>query len=146
MLIAHDMYFELAKSTFSNTEGGIIGLAFNPITSALLAATNARPGAIQGIDESPSFWIEQTYSWTNEADDEVVDKFISEFNTKVRERLEPMGVLYPFYYLNEADIGQPVFESYPDGNLDRLKEIRAKYDPGRVFTNLMPGGFKVAAA
>ncbi|KAJ0384486.1 hypothetical protein COL922a_008303 [Colletotrichum nupharicola] len=123
MLIAHDMYFELAKSTFSNTEGGIIGLAFNPITSALLAATNARP-----------------------ADDEVVDKFISEFNTKVRERLEPMGVLYPFYYLNEADIGQSVFESYPDGNLDRLKEIRAKYDPGRVFTDLMPGGFKVAAA
>ncbi|KAE9578544.1 hypothetical protein CGMCC3_g5561 [Colletotrichum fructicola] len=146
MLIAHDMYFELAKSTFSNTEGGIIGLAFNPITSALLAATNARPGAIQGIDESPSFWIEQTYSWTNEADDKVVDNFISEFNTKVRERLEPMGVLYPFYYLNEADIGQPVFESYPDGNLDRLKEIRAKYDPGRVFTDLMPGGFKVSAA
>ncbi|KAF4900276.1 Bifunctional solanapyrone synthase [Colletotrichum viniferum] len=146
MLIAHDMYFELAKSTFSNTEGGIIGFAFNPITSALLAATNAQPGAIQGIDESPSFWIEQTYSWTNEADDKVVDNFISEFNTKVRERLEPMGVLYPFYYLNEADIGQPVFESYPDGNLDRLKEIRAKYDPGRVFTDLMPGGFKVSAA
>ncbi|KAF0318916.1 hypothetical protein K4K61_002830 [Colletotrichum sp. SAR11_59] len=146
MLIAHDMYFELAKSTFSNTEGGIIGFAFNPITSALLAATNAQPGAIQGIDESPSFWIEQTYSWTNEADDKVFDNFISEFNTKVRERLEPMGVLYPFYYLNEADIGQPVFESYPDGNLDRLKEIRAKYDPGRVFTDLMPGGFKVAAA
>ncbi|KAK2764690.1 FAD binding domain-containing protein [Colletotrichum kahawae] len=91
MLIAHDMYFELAKST-----------------------------------------------WTNEADDEVFDTFISKFNTKVRERLEPMGVLYPFYYLNEADIGQPVFESYPDGNLDRLKEIRAKFDPDRVFTVAAP--------
>ncbi|KAH0421950.1 FAD binding domain-containing protein [Colletotrichum camelliae] len=146
VLIAHDMYFELAKSTFNKTEGAIIGFAFNPITSAFLAATNAQPGSIQGIDESPSFWIEQIYSWTNEADDEVFDTFISEFNTKVRERLEPMGVLYPYYYLNEADIGQPVFESYPDGNLDRLKEIRAKYDPDRVFTDLMPGGFKVAAA
>ncbi|EXF78021.1 FAD binding domain-containing protein [Colletotrichum fioriniae PJ7] len=146
MLIAHDMYFELANATFKDTRGGIIGFAFNPITSAFLAATNARPGALQGIDESPACWIEQTYSWTDEADDQVFDTFISEFNTRVRERLEPMGALYPFYYLNEADVGQPVFESYPAGNLDRLKEIRNKYDPARVFTDLMPGGFKVADA
>ncbi|KAK1633646.1 FAD binding domain-containing protein [Colletotrichum phormii] len=146
MLIAHDMFFEVAKATFKETRGGIIGFAFNPITSAFLAATNARPGALQGIDESPACWIEQTYSWADEADDKIFDTFISELNTRVRERLESMGALYPFYYLNEADVGQPVFESYPEGNLDRLKEIRNKYDPARVFTDLMPGGFKVAAA
>ncbi|KXH34531.1 FAD binding domain-containing protein [Colletotrichum simmondsii] len=146
MLIAHDMFFELANATFKDTPGGIIGFAFNPITSAFLAATNARPGALQGIDESPACWIEQTYSWTDEADDQVFHTFISEFNTRVREIVEPMGALYPFCYLNEADVGQPVFESYPAGNLDRLKEIRNKYDPARVFTDLMPGGFKVADA
>ncbi|KAK1726997.1 FAD binding domain-containing protein [Colletotrichum acutatum] len=146
MLVAHDMFFELANSAFKETRGGIIGFAFNPITWAFLAATNAQPGALQNIDESPACWIEQTYSWTDEADDQVFDTFISDFNTRVRERLEPVGALYPFYYLNEADVGQPVFESYLTGNLGRLKEIRNKYDPARVFTDLMPGGFKVAGA
>ncbi|KAI8243662.1 Bifunctional solanapyrone synthase [Colletotrichum sp. SAR 10_77] len=131
---------------YANKEAMLVAHVLSLQSRRSATPKEASSGAIQGIDESPSFWIEQTYSWTNEADDKVVDNFISEFNTKVRERLEPMGVLYPFYYLNEADIGQPVFESYPDGNLDRLKEIRAKYDPGRVFTDLMPGGFKVAAA
>ncbi|KXH59125.1 FAD binding domain-containing protein [Colletotrichum salicis] len=133
-------------SAFKETRGGIIGFAFNPIISAFLAATNARPGALQGIDESPACWIEQTYSWADEADDEIFNTFISEFNARVRERLEPMGALYPFYYLNEANVGQPVFKSYPEGNLDRLKEIRNKYDPARVLTDLTPGGFKVATA
>lgn len=49
-------------------------------------------------------------------------------------------------YLNDADLDQPVFAGYPAENVQRLKEIRAKYDPGMIYTNLMPGGFKVAHA
>jgi hypothetical protein len=48
--------------------------------------------------------------------------------------------------MNDAGKGQPIFQSYPAANLRRLKTIRTKYDPLRVYTNLMPGGWKVADA
>lgn len=51
-----------------------------------------------------------------------------------------------YVYLNNADAGQAVFETYGKESGDRLKEIRAKYDPEKVYTELMPGGFEVGAA
>lgn len=59
--------------------------------------------------------------------------------------LDALNATGSFYYLNEADEGQPVFESYPPENLKGLRKIRQKYDPKRIFTDLMPGGFKVDA-
>ena len=64
----------------------------------------------------------------------------------LEEKLKEAGQLGTYIYLNDADKGQKVFESYGDESVARLKEIRAKYDPARVFTDLMPGGFKVEHA
>ncbi|KAM5341715.1 hypothetical protein ACJ41O_014746 [Fusarium nematophilum] len=144
MQLVHDTYFKAAKATFAHIEGATIGLAFNSITSKFLSATNTKPGSLQGLDETPAFWFEQTYSWKRESGDALFDDFIREFNANVSEPLKALNAAGSYYYLNEADKGQPVFESYPAGNLDRLKRIRDKYDPGRVFTDLMSGGFKVA--
>lgn len=146
MRLVHDAYFAAAQATFADVEGAIIGFAFNPITSQLLRKSNEKPGSLQGLNEDPACWIEQTYSWKNAADDALFDNFIRNFEANITEPLRTMNATSSFYYLNEADEGQPVFESYPDGNLARLKRIRAKYDPKRVFTDLMPGGFKVDAA
>jgi hypothetical protein len=46
--------------------------------------------------------------------------------------------------MNDAGLGQPIFQNYPAANLAKLKTIRSKYDPNKVFTTLMPGGWKVA--
>lgn len=144
MQLVHDSYFEAAQLQFRDVEKGVIGMAFNPITTQLLAASNKRPGSLQGLDQQPASWIEQTYSWKNAADDAVVDEFIQNFNTDMLRRLKIMNATGSFYYLNEADVDQPVFQNYPATNLQRLEEIRCKYDPERVCTELMPGGFKVA--
>lgn len=142
---AHDLFFQLAKTSFDGMNA-TIGMAFNPITSQFLKASNAKPGSLQGLDERPAFWIEQTYTWEEEGDDVRIENFVQGYNTNILETLRSMNATALFHYLNEADEGQPVFESYPAGNLDRLKQIRAKYDPARVFTDLMPGGWKVEAA
>lgn len=146
MQVVHDTYFEAAQAAFNKSDGVTIGLAFNPITSKLLAASNTKPGALHGLDEEPSFWIEQTYSWKDPADDKLVENFIRTFNRMITKRLQSLNAMGSYYYLNEADKGQPVFESYPRGSLMRLKSIRHKYDPYRVFSNLMPGGWKVESA
>ena len=48
-------------------------------------------------------------------------------------------------YLNYADPSQDPLGSYGKANVQRLKEVAAKYDPGRVFQDLCPGGFKLSA-
>ena len=49
-----------------------------------------------------------------------------------------MNATAKYLYLNDADLDQPVFEGYPVENVVRLQAIRDRYDPGMVFTNLMP--------
>lgn len=57
-----------------------------------------------------------------------------------------MAFSSPFLYLNYSGDTQDVFAGYPADNVERLKSVRAKYDPYLVFTNLMPGGWKVESA
>lgn len=146
MSIVHDTYFAAVQKQLSNVTDFFTGLAYNPMTKTLFKATNTFPGALQGIDEVPAFWVEESGTWGNEADDGLIDEFFHTVNAEILEKLEAANATAKFHYLNDADKGQPVFQSYPAGNLRRLKEIRAKYDPEKVFTNLMPGGFKVEAA
>jgi hypothetical protein len=50
------------------------------------------------------------------------------------------------WLLDNADKGQKIFESYGLESVLKLKAIRDKYDPNRVFTDLMPGGFTIDKA
>ncbi|TVY81422.1 FAD-dependent monooxygenase yanF [Lachnellula suecica] len=58
---------------------------------------------------------------------------------------DPMGLnasLAPYIMIEESITD--VFGGYPAENVQELKTIREKYDPNRVYTDLMPGGWKVA--
>ena len=48
--------------------------------------------------------------------------------------------------MNDAETGDEVFQGYGQENLQKLKEIRAKYDPDMTYTKLMHGGWKVGDA
>lgn len=50
----------------------------------------------------------------------------------------------PWIYLNYADRGQKVLESYGAANVQRMRRVAAKYDPEQVFQRLCPGGFKIS--
>jgi hypothetical protein len=116
MQIVHDACFDLAQTSFAGTNA-VIGLGFNPITSQLLSASNGKPGSLQGLHETVSFWVEQTYMWADQDDDARIDEFIQIFNGNISASLQSINATGSFYYLNEADDEQPVFESYPIVNL-----------------------------
>jgi hypothetical protein len=61
-------------------------------------------------------------------------------------KLSAAGQAAQYHYMNDAGLGQGIFQNYGAGNLAKLRSIRAKYDPLKVYTNLMPGGWKVDAA
>ncbi|EOD43069.1 hypothetical protein V502_00187 [Neofusicoccum parvum] len=144
--IVHDTYFDGVRSMLSNVTDVVTGIAWNPVTAEFLAASNKGIGCPQGPEELPVFWAEQTLAWMDAEDDAIIETFIKTVNENITAQLEAIDALSGFYYLNDAGTGQPVFETYPPENLERLKEIRCKYDPDMVFTELMPGGFKIAHA
>lgn len=47
-------------------------------------------------------------------------------------------------YLNYADGVQDPLASYGEENVRLMKEVAGRYDPGRVFQTLCPGGFKIS--
>ena len=46
-------------------------------------------------------------------------------------------------YLNYSHATQNPLISYGRAAVEKLKEVSAKYDPTRVFQEMVPGGFKI---
>lgn len=147
MQLFHDTYLSMVTEYFADVDIWITGLAMNVISKEYVLAgiANGGPDPI-GLDPelAPYIMFEESITWYDSADDDTIDAFYAAFNANITAQLEPLNVLTPFVYLNDANGAQDVFGGYPAENVERLKEIRAKYDPDMVYTNLMYGGWKVA--
>lgn len=53
------------------------------------------------------------------------------------------GGLMDWLYMNYADRSQDVIGSYGAENVEELRRVAARYDPGQVFQKLCPGGWKI---
>lgn len=84
-------------------------------------------------------------TWSHAADDDVVDKAAKSLIVTIKQAVSELDALDPFVYINYAAPWQRPFEGYGAASLDRLRRVQRRYDPDRVFTDLVPGGFKVPA-
>ena len=143
--IVHDTFFSSlqASGIADRLEGFFTGLAYNCITKSWATAS---AGAPQNMPQRPQFWVEQSLTWASADDSAEVEAWVAAVNAEIHEKLVAANATETYTYLNDADKGQEVFQTYGRENLRKLQDIRAKYDPNRVFTDLMPGGFKVARA
>ncbi|KAJ4336728.1 hypothetical protein N0V95_008516 [Ascochyta clinopodiicola] len=142
----HDTYFSsLASSGLANRVPHFFaGLAFNVVNRNMAAQSAGLP---QNVPLEPAFWVEGAVTWGGEGEyDAEVEEWVSVVNAEIERRLEAEAGLNRYLYLNDADKGQKVFEGYGAESLERLKAVRGRYDPERVFTDLMPGGWKVEHA
>lgn len=145
MNIVHDTYFDAVRSSgiANRLPGFFTGLAFNAITRTFAEASAGTP---QNIPAEPAFWIEESLTWESAEDDAEIEEWVRNVNVEIETKLAAVNGTSRYVYLNDADKGQAVFEAYGEESLKRLRSIRVKYDPARVFTDLMPGGFKVDPA
>lgn len=88
----------------------------------------------------------ENFSWTDPADDARIKSFAAQVTSVIEQKLKAANQEATYHYLNDAGLGQEIFQNYGAGNLQKLKAIRAKYDPAKIYTNLLPGGWKVDAA
>lgn len=147
--LVHDTFFDAAIAELGGVASLTASITFQPITKDFIQKGTSRGGANpQGVDanKAPYFWVVQNLSWETAGDDATVRAFAERIAGEIEDALEARGVAGGYLYMNDAGKGQPVFESYPAENLARLKTIRTKYDPLRIYTNLLTGGWKVLNA
>jgi hypothetical protein len=81
--------------------------------------------------------------WANASDDAVVEAWVQETLESIQVMNKAKGIAIDLIYLNDAADYQKAFDTIPEGNLRRLKEIREDYDPDLIFTKLCSGGYKL---
>lgn len=145
----HDTYLTAVNAELAGVTGLTASITFQPVTKEFIQKGISRGGDNpQGVDpdKAPYFWVVENMSWTDPKDDEIVRNFAQKIITMIETGLEAKGVEGGYLYMNDAGKGQSVFENYPIANLARLKAVRAKYDPHRVYTNFLTGGWKILDA
>ncbi|KAF7534356.1 hypothetical protein G7054_g6300 [Neopestalotiopsis clavispora] len=139
-----DTYFE-SIAELAEVEGFSATFSMLPVTSIVTSAPENAMGL--GSDDGPAIWYVESPLWSNIEDDERVFAVHAQANANIKEKLSAAGLgPLPFMYLSDIEKAQipELFPAYGAENLARMKEIRDKYDPERVFTDLVPGGAKVA--
>lgn len=118
------------------------------MTKSFLQKSVDSGGNPQGVDilRAPFFWQVLNFTWNLASDDSTVQAAADVITADINRILAKKSYSATYLYMNDAGKGQRVFQSYPAANLRKLKLIRAKYDPLKIYTNLLVGGWKVADA
>jgi FAD/FMN-containing dehydrogenase len=143
----HDTFLSRI-SELSAVTGLTASFTYQPVSKNFIQAGINAGGNPQGVNigKAPYFWVVMNWSWQSATDDAAVHAFALSITQQINTQLITLGVQGGYTYMNDAGLGQQIFQSYPAANLARLKSIRTKYDPLKFFTNLLPGGWKVANA
>ncbi|KAJ4985548.1 Bifunctional solanapyrone synthase 4 [Stagonosporopsis vannaccii] len=144
----HDTFISQVSSKFSNVPGLQASITFQPVTKSFLEKSAESGGNPQGVNisKAPYFWVVENWTYTDSAYDASVEAAADAITANINALLAQKSYSATYLYMNDAGKGQRVFQGYPAANLRKLKAIRTKYDPLRVYTDLLVGGWKVADA
>jgi hypothetical protein len=110
-----------------------------------LYARNAGANALglEGRQGKPLAILLLSLTWSEAKDDTRVETAAKALTITISEELEKLQALDPFIYVNYAARWQDPVSGYGSSAVERLKRIQKEYDPARVFTKQVPGGFKL---
>ncbi|KAJ7704950.1 FAD binding domain-containing protein [Mycena rosella] len=114
--------------------------------SAAAVSKNNGIGNVWGLDDTQNLIAWQTANtWQNASDDLRMTNWITKFLDYHHRINQQMGLASEFLYMGDAAEFQNPFLGMPFENVQRMRAIRAAYDPQGVFTHLNWGGFKLGA-
>ena len=127
----------------------IIEIDWEPIGSLWLKASASRGGNALGLDPAKGTYVcyAQVVEWTGSKYNDVAYGWVQNTGRKIEDALKHAGLYDPFHYMGDSAgfQTQGYYNGYGSANAARLLSISKKYDPQRVFQDLMPGGFKIGA-
>ncbi|KIM95616.1 hypothetical protein OIDMADRAFT_171036 [Oidiodendron maius Zn] len=130
-------------SSVEDIPGILWALAMDPLPPAMYTR-HAEANALGLTGREGKFFIiiNLRVTWDNADDDARVYSEIKQLIATIEREVGSLGSLDPFVYLNYAAPWQKPISSYGQASVERLTRIREEYDPQRVFTNTVSGGFK----
>lgn len=147
-----------------NDEGFAPMLGIQPLTRNILMEQAKRGGNVMGLSEEDGPLVGELYppprskyclrilcvkvcsfgwEWSHESDDDSVIAGIKAVLGQSVAAAKERGLYHPFKYMNYAAEDQDPVASYGADNVKFLKKVKEMYDGEGLFTELVPGGFKV---
>ncbi|TGZ79970.1 FAD-binding domain-containing protein [Ascodesmis nigricans] len=153
LILEIEQIHEEEFATIADVAGLSATITFQPITqNNIRVGASKRGGNVMGLenrlkagDDRHFMWTEQFAGWALDADTARVDQVQKNIYNRAKAAAQKRGLWDDFIYLNDAatDQAKDVFPAFGEKNHMFLKSTKQKYDPTGVFTNLMPGGFKI---
>ncbi|KAH8662483.1 hypothetical protein BX600DRAFT_551239 [Xylariales sp. PMI_506] len=121
---------------------------FQPLPKIISEQSVAAGGNVMGVERQQDdglLWLAVAMMKTAEQEALAYPKVkawvdtVEDFAATTVER----GV-QPWRHLNYADRSQDALACYGRENVEKIREVAAKYDPDEVFQKLCPGGFKIS--
>ncbi|THV02594.1 FAD-binding domain-containing protein [Dendrothele bispora CBS 962.96] len=118
--------------------------AFTPVPVSLLKAAEQAddPYGISADDGSVMLTNLNAF-WGDSLDENDVQSKLAELIEWGNTESQARGLANKWIYLNYASPDMKPYESIPEANLQRLKDVRQSVDPDSVLQSLWPGGFKI---
>ncbi|OQU97833.1 FAD binding domain-containing protein [Cladophialophora immunda] len=114
-----------------------------PKSANTIAKTNG-VGNTWGLDDDQSWILFQTSTgWDLPEDDLRITAWSKSLIEHLHNLNKEKGIASEFLYMGDAGEFQDPFAAFPAENVERMKAIRSKYDPNKVFQRLNWGGFKL---
>lgn len=121
----------------------IFTLILEPLPPAIYKR-HAKDNALGLDDRTDSLVIVEIFaSWENAPDDDLVNRTCHALLEAINNAARELGALDPYIFANYAHKDQDVMGSYGTASLRKLKQVRDQVDPKKIFTNLVPGGYKI---
>ncbi|KAI8217144.1 hypothetical protein K4K54_011939 [Colletotrichum sp. SAR 10_86] len=137
--------WKAAVEDISDVEGLIPTLVLNTMApSAMSVAKNNGIGNVWGLNDDEALIIWQTSTaWDKEESDQRVTNFARGVLDDMHAENRAKSLASEFIYMGDAAEFQNPFLGFPAGNIERMRNVRAAYDPLDVFTRQNWGGFKL---
>lgn len=120
---------------------------FQPLPLAFIKRSSEMGGNVLGLEQHDSdgvIWGFHVMVRTPELELWTLPR-VRRVHDGLREFAQSTGGLLNWTTANYAHPTQEVFRSYGKKNVEKIREVAARYDPEGVFQYLCPGGFKISA-
>ncbi|KAI9147354.1 putative fad binding domain-containing protein [Paramyrothecium foliicola] len=137
--------WKVAVDEIRDVEGLVPTFVLNTIArSAMTVARENGIGNTWGLsDDEPLIIWQLSTGWANASDDLRMTSWAKNFLEYHHSVNQERGLAHEFIYMGDAGEYQNPFVTFPSENVQRLRDVRRRYDTGLVFSKLNWGGFKL---
>ena len=87
----------------------------------------------------------QVVEWKDNQYDDLVIAWAQNTTAAITAATKAAGLHDSFTYMGDAAGFNSIFEGYGAANQQKLLDVSRKYDPQRLFQDLLPGGWKIGS-